>query len=187
MDRTTLARAGAAAAALGGFAWTVKGAVTVATGDEPPYAYTVGLALLPLALLGLRALLPSGRATGVVAAAAAVAVAAVVAGALATALGPPAWRDVREETFTPVSATILATALGTLVASVAFGVAAWRARTFPDAGRGFPLALALGSPLLVASSGLLESLHPRLFEVPILLVGLGWIALAALAWQRARA
>lgn len=181
----TAARGGALAAGAGGVAWLVKGVVTILTGVEPAYAYHVGLALFPLALLGLSALLPPSRASAVAVAAAAVGVASVAAGALAVAYGPAAWQDVREDTFTPVSATILGSALGMLVGLVAFGIASRRAGTFPGRWRSAPLAFAVAMPIVLATSALFEAIHPRLFETPMVLIGLGWMALAVLAGRAA--
>lgn len=51
------------AAAVGGTAWTVKAAITLVTGDEPPAAFAIGLALFPFALLGLWSLVRKAAST----------------------------------------------------------------------------------------------------------------------------
>ena len=74
-----LRRCAAAAAVIAGTAWIFKAGLTLATGNEPPAAFAIGLALLPFALLGLWSLVRGvpGRSApigGVLAAAAAISV-----------------------------------------------------------------------------------------------------------------
>lgn len=67
--------------------------------------------------------------------------------------------------------------IGTLVALVALGIVA-RDRVRAAPWRWVPLALGLGFIPLLMLGGALSTLHPRLLEVSILLLGLGNLALA---------
>ena len=89
----------AAAAVIGGMAWTVKAAVTLATGDEPPAAFAAGL------------------------------------------------------------------------------VRCWE--RYAD----LPWAMGLSAIPLLIVGGALETISERLLELPVALLGLGWIALGAALWS----
>lgn len=141
-DRSALLRRCAAVAAVvGGAGWTVKAAVTLATGDEPALAFAVGSALFPFTLLGLWSLVRrvdgrSARIGGLLAATAAV---SVVLGLRVRAVGGSAVEGSEDEV-TVLTPFVAIAGLGTFAALLALGVAE-RVR-WP---RAMPLCLGDGS------------------------------------------
>jgi len=114
----------AAAAVIGGMAWTVKAAVTLVSGDEPAAAFAVDLVLFPFALLGLWSIVRDvdGRAArigGLLAAAAAVSVVLVLLG---RAVGG-ATVEGKEDEVTVLTPLIAVGGFGTFAALLALGMA----------------------------------------------------------------
>lgn len=183
--REALRRSAAVAAIIGGTAWLVKAAVIIATGDEPPAAFTIGFALFPFALLGLWSLVrdAGGRtpaAGGAIAAAAAV---SVVLAALVRAVGG-ASVEPREEEITLLTPFIAVAGFGTFAALFVLGVAVRRADALASPYTSLPWAMgAAAIPLLIVGAAL-GAVSERLFELPIALLGLGWIALGVALWGR---
>ncbi len=181
-----LRRCAAGAAVIGGAAWTVKAGVTLATGDEPAFAFAVGSALFPFALLGLWSIVRrvDGRAArigGVLAAAAAV---SVVLATLVRAVGGSAVEGSEDEVtvLTPFAAIA---GLGTFAALLALGVAVRRARALAAGWAFLPWAMGVAAIPLLVIGGALETVNERLLELPIALLGLGWIALGIALWKAA--
>lgn len=89
LRQEALRRCAAVVAIIGGTAWFVKAAVIIATGDEPPLAFTIGFALFPFALLGLWSLVRNveGRAPRIGGAIAVAAAVSVVLALLVRAVG----------------------------------------------------------------------------------------------------
>ena len=77
----------------------------------------------------------------------------------------------------PLSATMPLTALSILVGFVLLGIAVRRADALPGRWRSLPLAIVAGFPLMIVVGGVLEALNERLLEIPLVVVGLAWIAL----------
>lgn len=123
-----LRRCAAGAAVVGGMAWVLKAGLTLASGNEPPAAFAIGLALFPFALLGLWSLVRAvrGRAArigGFLAAAAAISVVvAVFVGAIGGADVEPG-----EDEITVLTPFIAVAGFGTFAALFALGVAVRRA------------------------------------------------------------
>ena len=185
-DRSAqLRRVAAAAAVIGGAAWTFKAGVTLATGDEPAVAYVFGAALLPFALLGLWSLVRGdGRAArigGVLATAAAVAV--VLAG-LVRAIGGSGVEGGEDEV-TVLTPFVAIAGFGTFAALIALGLAVRRASALAGGLASLPLAIGLAAIPLLIVGGALETISARLLEVPIVLLGLAWIVLGAALWNTA--
>jgi hypothetical protein len=171
---------------LGGAAWIIGAAMTSITGErsggDVPVGYTVGLVLLPFALLGLWAMVGwtargAARVGGVAAAIAA-----------ACGLGSPVMRAVGGDHVVPVgweyttlSPFTTGAGLGTFVALVSLGIAALRTRALARGFAWLPLALGIAdiglrvTPSATANSG---HLHP----LPVALLGLAWIALGVVLW-----
>ena len=184
--RVALRRCAAIAAAVGGAAWTVKATVILATGDEPPAMFAIGFALFPFALLGLWSLLhrAEGRASavgGILAAAAAV---SVVLTALVRAVGGAAVEPSDDE-ITVLTPFIAIGGFGAFAALLALGLAARRARALAAPYTSLPWAIGLAAIPLLLIGGALEAINERLLELPIALLGLGWIALGAAMWSAA--
>lgn len=182
--RLVVARLAAIAALLGGTAWALKAGVILATGDEPPVAFGLGLALFPFALLGLwwllgRADTRAGKAGAVLAAVAA------VCGVLALLVRAVGGEGVEpsEDEVTLLTPFITGAGAGTVLALLTLGVAVRRTRTLPPGFASLTLAMGLAVVPLLIVGGLLESVSERLIELPIALLGLGWIGLGIALWS----
>ncbi len=78
----------------------------------------------------------------------------------------------------PLNATIPLTALSIFVGLVLLGIAVRRADALPGRWRSLPLAIGAGGfPLMIVVGGVLEALSERLLEIPLVVLGLAWIAL----------
>lgn len=184
--RLALRRCAAVAGALGGTAWTVKATVTLVTGDEPPAMFAIGFALFPFALLGLWSLVhkAEGRAPavgGILASAAAV---SVVLAVLVRAAGGAAVEPSDDEV-TMLTPFIVIGGFGAFAALLALGLAARRARALAAPYISLPWAMGLAVIPLLIVGGALETVDERLLELPIVLIGLGWIALGTAIWSAA--
>jgi len=178
----------AAAAVIGGMAWTVKAAVTLVSGDEPAAAFAVGLVLFPFALLGLWSIVRDvdGRAArigGLLAAAAAVSVVLVLLG---RAVGGAAVEG-KEDEVTVLTPLIAVGGFGTFAALLALGMAVRRTRALRGRYADLPWAMGLSAIPLLIVGGALETISERLLELPVALLGLGWIALGVALWSAASA
>jgi len=88
-----------------------------------------------------------------------------------------------EEFVFPQSLFILGGFLGTLCGLVLLGVATLRAGILPARWRVLPLAMGLLPIPLIGIGAALEPLGERYTEIPIVLLGFGWIALGYLVWR----
>lgn len=185
--RFVIGRWAAAAAVLGGTAWVLKAGVILATGDQPPVAYEAGLVLFPFALLGLRSTLgrAGGRAARVGGVLAAIAAVCGVLVLLVRAVGGEGVEPSEDEV-TLLTPFITVAGVGTFVALIALGIAVRRTRALAAGYASLPLAMGLGAvPLLIVGAAL-ESVSERLIELPIALLGLGWIGLGIALWNAAQ-
>lgn len=179
-----IGRCAAAAALLGGAAWTAKAGMILATGDEPSAAFAIGFVLFPFALLGLWSTVREmdGRATwigGLLAAGAALCAVLMVVVRAAGGEGV----EPSEDEVTLLTPFITLAALGTVAALIALGITARRTSALPSGYVSLPLTIGLATiPLLIAGAAL-EGIHDRLFELPIALLGLGWIGLGIALWN----
>ena len=182
--REAFRRGGAAAAVIGGTAWFVKAAVIIATGDEPPVAFTIGFALFPFALLGLWSLVRNveGRSPRIGGAIAVVAAVSVVIALLVRAVGGTAVQPAEDE-ITVLTPFIVIAGFGTFAALVALGVTVRRAGALTAPYTSLPWTMGLAAIPLLIAAGALETVNERLFELPIALFGLAWIALGAALWS----
>ena len=179
-----LHRCAAAAAIIGGGAWILKAGLTLATGNEPSAAFTIGLALFPFALLGLWSLVRTvpGRSAqlgGVLAAAAAISV------LLATLVRAVGGADVEpsEDEITALTPFIALAGFGTFTALLVLGSAVRRVGALPGRYASLPWAMGLATIPLLILGGALETLNERLLELPVALLGLGWAMLGVALWN----
>lgn len=175
-----MTRLGAVASVTAGACWVVKAVGILATGEQPPIVFELALVLFPVALVGLFATLGrrGGRLAtwGLVLAVTAV-VSAVVMG-LGLLLGPEDWMPA-DGTVTVLTPFIALTGFGTIVALLLLGLAVIRTKALSGRWRTLPLGLAVSYVPLMALGGALEAVNERLLEVPVLLLGVAWIALGA--------
>ena len=145
--------------------------------------FAIGFALFPFALLGLWTLVhkAAGRAPavgGILAAAAAVSVVlAVVVRAVGGAAVEPS-----DDEVTVLTPFIVVGGFGAFAALLALGLAARRSRALAAPYTSLPWAMGLAVIPLLIVGGALEAVNERLLELPIVLIGLGWIALGAAMW-----
>lgn len=181
-----LRRCAAMAAAVGGTAWTVKAVITLVTGDEPAAAFAIGLALFPFALLGLWSLVRDveGRAPAIGGALAAAAAASVVLATLVRAVGGAAVEPTDDE-ITVLTPFIAIGGFGAFAALIVLGAVVRRAGALPSPYTSLPWAMGLGAIPLLIVGGALAAVSERLLEIPIALLGLGWIAVGTAMWNAA--
>jgi len=165
------------AAAVGGALWAVKGTAILLTGDQPEYIFEVAPLLFAIGLAGLHALLErhggkSARVGGAL---------ALTALALAASSAAYYLATTDDEGF-PLSATIPLTALSIFAALVLLGIAVRRADALPGRWRSLPLAIGAGAVPMLMVGGILEGLSERLLEIPLVVLGLAWIALGYAIW-----
>lgn len=183
MTRSTVIRLGAVAAVVGGICWVVKAGGILITGNQPPAVFEAALGLFPVALLGLYAVVRGGGrlATSGLVLACAAALSAVTVG-LAVVFGPDDWVP-REDTVTVLTPFMVLAGFGGFASLVLLGMATRRTSSLPGRWRNFPLALGVSAVPLMVVGGALEAVHERLFELPILLLGLGWVGLGWLLFR----
>lgn len=181
-----LGRYAAIAAAIGGTAWTVKAAVTLVTGDEPPAAFAIGFAMFPFALVGLWSLVRNvdGRAPSIGGAIAATAAVSVVLAALIRAVGGAGVEPADDEV-TVLTPFIAIGGFGTFAALVVLGVVVRRSSALSAPYTSLPWTMGVAAIPLLILGGALEAVSERLLELPIALLGVGWIALGAALWNAA--
>jgi len=186
VTRLTVIRAGAGAAVIAGACWVVKAAGILLTGGQLPGAFEFAFILFPVALVGLYAvnrqrgsrLAMCGLAVAITAELSAVAV------GVGRVFGPDSWVP-REDTVTVLTPFIVLAGFGTYMALLLLGLAVRRTQALPERWRTLPLALVVSAAFLMLIGGTLESLSERLLEIPILLLGAGWITLGAVLAQQA--
>jgi hypothetical protein len=178
MTRLALVRCGAGASILAGACWVIKSVGILVTGSQPPALFEFSFLLLPVALVGLYAAL--GRRPGKLAVCGLVlaiaAEASAVAVGLAWLLGPSDWLP-QGEAVTVLTPLVVLASLGTFAALLLLGVAAFRASAFPGRWRALPLSFGVSAIPLLIMGGALEAVNERLLEVPLMIMGIAWMAL----------
>jgi len=178
MERSPLAVVGAVAAVVGGAMWIVKGGVILAVGDQPPLMFEAAALLFPLALIGLHDRLGGeggrrGRTGGVL---------ARLAGAsgLATASYGVL---VPEPSDVVLGLLVAVTGLSTFIGLLLLGLAARSVGALPSRWRNLPAAMGIAAiPAMTVIGGVLEAIHERLLELPIVAFGIAWVVLGFLLW-----
>lgn len=180
-----LVLAGAVSSMLGGLFWAVKATGLMVARYQPPVVYEIAPIFFAFAVIGLHALVGTSRSrlarAGLVLAAAAE-LCAVVA-ALGQFLGPADWIPTGD-TVTVLTPFITLSMLGLVAGLLLVGIVVRRTAALPGRWAGYPLSLAISVLPLIASSAVFQAIHPRLFELPTLVVGLGWIVLGAVMARR---
>lgn len=162
-DALRLARIGGVAALLGGLAWTVKGLVILAGGDQPPLLFEAAPALFGVGLLSVgRSTMPPGRrrttALGLAAGAAVAGLAALVSElAFVSAL-------VGDVAGAALGISSVALLIGLLMLE--------RNRRWP-ARLAWWIGIAMAPALVVG--GVLSAIDESLLEIPIVLLGMAWM------------
>lgn len=158
-----------------------KAALVMSVGDQPVYLFEVAPMLFAFGLIGLhRGLQGTGGQIGRV-------------GGLSAYLSlAPSFAnlvfnttDVRssERSFNPL---ILASTLSVFLSLFLLGVAHRKNRTGSLRWPSLPFIVGVSAFPLIMVGGLLETLSERLLEVPILLIGLGWMTIGVSIWSPPR-
>ena len=180
MTRPRLVGPGVGAAVVAGTCWVAKAALILLTGDQPPLLYNTAFLFFPIAVVGLHAALPTGRARGRAASAglvlAWVTELAAVSLALAVAFGPDAWEP-RDDTVTVLTPLYVVAGLGSFAALLLVGLAVRRRHGLPGRARSLPVLTALAALPLLAIGSILGRLHERLVELPVLVLGVAWLSI----------
>lgn len=162
----TLVRVGGAAGLLGGLAWVVKSVTILVTGHQPPLTYEVALPLLGASLVGVAHLVlePGRRRTLVLTAA----WLAVLTGSVA--LGSELLGESWDPSIAVWALSLLAGQVGLLGVRPAPAPLTWwtGVSTVP--------ALLVG--------GALAEVDERLLEVPLVCIGLAWMAIGLVTLRR---
>lgn len=174
-----LAVIGAAAAIGGGALWIVKGGAILVAGYQPPLLFEAAALLFPVALLGLHSRLAGrgGRQARIGGALARLAAAAGVTTAVYAFL-------VRDPSGVLFGITIGVAGLATFLGLLLLGRAARDDRTFPPPWTSLPFAMGVAAiPAMTLIGGLLEAIHERLLELPLVAYGVAWVVLGVLLWS----
>jgi undecaprenyl pyrophosphate phosphatase UppP len=153
----TWTRLGGVAALLGGLAWSVKGFVILAGGDQPPLLFEVAPALFGIALLSIaHSAMPKGRRR------------TAAMGFAVVSIGADFVAVVTEVVGEVAGAAIAASSLALVIGLVTLD----RRQPSPT-----PLAWWIGVAMLPAVfvGGMLSEIDERLLEVPLVCLGVAWM------------
>lgn len=173
MSSSNLVRWGGLAAVLGGVMWVIKGGVIILGGPDPNL-FILAQPFFALGLLGLYARLAGHggwpRKVG--------GLLAYVALALSTVNAPYSlFAEDGPQTPFPFNATYFAASLAIFMGLVLVGAATLRTGTLPPRWRILPLVIGLSALLPI---WVLALVH---LELPVVLLGLGWMLLGYLLWS----
>lgn len=162
-----LARLGGVAAFLGGLAWTMKGAVILAGGDQPPLLFEAAPTSFGLGLMSIAySTMPPGRRRGIALGLSAIAALSGLAALVSDMVGEVA------------DLALVISSVALLIGLLTLG----RHRRWPA-----PLAWYIGLAMVPALivGGMLSEVDERLLEVPLVCLGAGWMTVgwAALRQQ----
>ena len=180
MSVSNQGRVSGGAAAIGGLCWLLKSGLILLTGEQPLLLFEVAPAFFAIAIVGL-----AGRVNGQSGLARAGAMIAI-AGGVAALLN-----SVREVFIAATGMVLMeielisiAAGFGWLFGLLFVGISMWRRQTFSGRWRLLPVLLAVVPfPMIILLSivgeamGLAPAVGERLIEIPLLLLGLGWMAL----------
>lgn len=178
-----LAHVGGIGALLGGLMWVVKGGTIMLTGEQPPIVLEAGMFFFALGLVGLEARLEGrgGRLAKVGLLVAYVSAVSVLISSITGIFAPSLIPD--EDSATILTPFIVLGGFGPFVGLVLMGVATLRVETTSTPWRVLPLAMGIGAIPLLIAGGVLALINERLFELPIVLLGLAWVVLGYSIWS----
>ena len=166
----------AVGASIGGLSWIVKASMILATGSQPPLLFELAPIFFAVALYGLLIYVvdPTGSLRIVAKAGIALVIAAAVGG-LALGSDGPEGSGLRE---TLSSMFDVVSGFGILILLVGLGLPLMRRRLWDGCWRFLPLALGLGFiPALAVGTILEAAFGERYLEIPLMVMGGGWVLL----------
>jgi hypothetical protein len=172
---SNLIRWGGLAAMLGGALWAVKGGVIMLGAPDPDLLIPAEL-FFALGLLGLHARL-AGRGGGPTKIGGLLAYVALALSAINAPYSLFFAEDGPQTPF-PFNVTYFAASVAIFVGLVLLGLAVWRTGLLPPRWRVLPLALGLSALLPVWALALVH------LELPVVLLGLGWMLLGYAAVKK---
>lgn len=176
------------AAIIGGLFWLVKGVAILLTGNQPPLIYEIAPLFFAMALWGVYKII-NGRSSRLAQIAL---ILAILAGVSAVVVTLAEWFAPQllpqGEAATVLTPFFVLAGFGTLIALLLLGITA--RRTGVSWGW-LPILMAVGFPLFLAVMGGLSEviqgnrvIAERLIELPVAFMGLAWLHLGFLVWQR---
>ena len=166
----------ALAATLGGLSWIVKASMILVTGDQPPLSFELAPIFFAVALYGLLIYVvnPMGSLRILAKAGIALVIGAAV-GSLALGSDGPDSSGLREALSSMFDAV---SGFGILILLVGLGLRLMRRKLWDGFWRFLPLALGLGFiPALAVGIILGEAFGERYLEIPLVVMGGGWVLL----------
>ncbi len=166
-----------------------KGGAIIASGNQPPLLFEAAPLFFGMALAGLFLELshPRTALSKVGVSLALLATIAALAGILASLVSGTLFvqgSSSRDEFEFPSSVFAIIAGFGPVLALILLGAVARRGSNSLGSWRTLPLFLGIAYIPALVLGGALESLNPRLFELPIVLLGLGWALLGYALWVR---
>jgi hypothetical protein len=153
----------AVGASIGGLSWIIKASMILATGNQPPLLWEIAPIFFAIALYGLLVYAVDPMGSLLIMAKAGIAL-VIAAGVVGVALGSDGLEG--------------GALLGVLILLVGLGFPLMRRRRWDGAWRFLPVALGLGLIPAFAIGGLLEAAFgERYLELPLVVVGAGWVLL----------
>ncbi len=175
MDRS-LVRWSGGAALVGGAFWFIKAGTIMITGDQPDYLFEFAPLLFAVGLIGLHGRL-EGRGGIVARAGGALAYLSFVLSLLGAILYTSGSLETSEKSFNPL---VFGSFLSVIVSLILLGIAYRRSEESVMKWQSLPFIMGVAAlPSMMVGGAVLEGINSRLFEVPILVLGAGWMVLGA--------
>ena len=174
--KRSLVRWSGGAAVVGGVFWVIKAGAIMITGDQPDYLFEFAPLFFAVGLIGLHGQL-EGLGGIVARAGGALAYLSFVLSLLGAILYLSGSLETSGESFNPL---VFGSFLSVIVSLILLGIVYRRSEESAMKWQSLPFILGVAAfPLMMVGGAVLEGINARLFEVPILVLGAGWMVLGA--------